>query len=871
MNDNNATILIVDDKPQNLQLLKTYLNDAGWKEIITADGISALKRARKAKPQMALLDIYMPEMDGLELCKRFKLDPELSDIPLLFVTAATDAENVTKGFAAGAVDYIHKPIRKEELLARIKNHLQLASLQKDLKREVERKSRDLMISEERLKTAIEGTQDGLWDWDLQDNTAFFSDRFETMLGYTPGTLPHTGEAWKSLLHPDDKERAFKGLQEYLEGKTSVYISQFRMRNKKGGYNWIKGRGKALFSKDGEPLRMIGFNQDITLQKQAEIALRESEEKYRTLFERSSNAIFIIDCETENYLDANKAAEELTGRSIEELKKLSANHFSPGCCKDRSGERIFKRPDGSERVALVEIVPIDGTRVFEIAQDISLLKQSMQETEESRARFQSIIENTKDTIWAVNQNMELIYGNQVFMDGFKNYFNPALKIGDNLLDFLSGKMKEQWQERLEKVLLGEFLNLDETLSLSDDTRFQIQFRLHPIKKEGHIYGASVFSTDITEKHKNEEALQRMDKLESIGTLAGGIAHDFNNLLTALFGNVSLAKMSIDKSDEAYQFLDDAEHSLERATSLTRQLLTFAKGGVPQKEALQIEPIIKDLIALDLSGSNVKAEIQQEEGLWPIYGDKGQLQQVFSNLIINALQAMPDGGTLQMSLSNQRESKSVEIKIKDQGQGIPSEDLGRIFDPYFTTKRNGTGLGLATCYSIINKHKGQIMVHSQVGSGTEFILQLPAMTEKKLEKKEPAQKIQLSNIPKTTSKKVLLMEDEKMVAETAEKILITLGFSVQISHNGEEALEQYALSLNKKTPFSLVILDLTIRGGMGGVKAIEEILKIDPLAICIVSSGYFSDPILAKYADYGFKGKILKPYTFQTMKDGLKDYL
>jgi len=871
MQNESTTILIVDDKPQNLQLLKSYLNDAGWKVIIATDGITALQRARKKQPQMALLDIYMPEMDGFELCKRFKLDPNLAEIPLLFVTAATDAESVTKGFEAGAVDYILKPIRKEELLARIKNHLQLSSLQKDLKKEVSKKSRDLMISEERLKIAIEGTQDGLWDWDLQNNTAFFSDRFETMLGYKPGTLPRTGEAWSSLLHPDDKDKAFQQLQDYLKGKTSTYNSQFRMKNQKGDYNWIEGRGKALFSHEGKPLRIIGFNQDITLQKEAELALKESEQKYRKLFERSSNAIFIIDCNTEKYLDANKAAEDLTGRSIEELKKMRADDFSTGCCKNRSGERIFRQPDGSEKVALVDIVPIDGTQVFEIAQDITLLKQSLKETEESRARFQSIIENTKDTIWAVNQKMELIYGNQVFMEGFKNFFNPELRIGDNLLDYLSGEMKTQWKKRLTSVLQGEFLNMEESLTLPDGTCYQIHFRLHPIEREGHIYGASVFSTDITEKHKNEEILQRMEKLESIGTLAGGIAHDFNNLLTALFGNVSLAKLSIDESDEAYHYLDDAENSLDRATSLTRQLLTFAKGGQPQKEKLHLEQILKDLLTLDLSGSNVKAELTVDKELWPIFGDKGQLQQVFSNLIINAVQAMPEGGILQISLCNKAEENSVEIKVKDQGIGISSKALGKIFDPYFTTKSNGTGLGLATSYSIIHKHNGEISVNSQEGSGTEFTIRLPALTEKgkKIKAQEPLSPV--SETSGASNKNLLLMEDEAMVAETAEKILNALGFSVTVTHNGEETLEEYASSLKRKDPYSLVILDLTIRGGMGGIKTIEGILKMDPQASCIVSSGYFSDPVLANYSEYGFKGKILKPYTFQTMKEGLMNYL
>jgi len=374
------------------------------------------------------------------------------------------------------------------------------------------------------------------------------------------------------------------------------------------------------------------------------------------------------------------------------------------------------------------------------------------------------------------------------------------------------------------------------------------------------------------------LQKMDKLESLGNLAGGLAHDFNNILMAIYGNIELAGSTLDTNHPAREFLTNAGESMDRATRITNKLLTFSKGGSPIKQHLSLAALVQDTVGFDLSGSGVKPVFEIADDLLEIEADKGQLEQVVSNLTTNARQAMKDAGTLHVSLTNEQVDADhpsglapgfyVGIVFEDTGTGIAPEHLDSVFDPYFTTHQTGSGLGLATVYSIVSKHGGTIFVESPADQGARFTLYLPAQDDSGTLEHHPSQKMDdtATRISKH-NKRILIMDDEPMIQEVLTALLQSLKYEIAITGDGKQAVEVYQQALKSDAPFDAVILDLTIPGGMGGAKTIQKLLKIDPAVRGIVSSGYADDPIIANYQDYGFKGVAIKPYTLQELKTTL----
>jgi len=453
----------------------------------------------------------------------------------------------------------------------------------------------------------------------------------------------------------------------------------------------------------------------------------------------------------------------------------------------------------------------------------------------------------------------------------------------IVPFMEGPLKESastdvMQRRHDN---GDINQSDRAVLISEDGReLTIEYALAPLhNSDNNKIGVVAVLRDISDKIRADEEILKVKKLESVGVLAGGIAHDFNNLLAAIFGNISLAKIHIEPSAKAYHFIESSENAIDRATALTKQLLTFAKGGEPVKDFVNIPSIIKELTDFNLRGSNVKAEYEIQPDLWPTQIDKGQFNQVITNLVINAKQAMPEGGTIKIEIANHQKSSTLEslqagreikISIHDHGSGIPKKYINKVFDPYFTTKQQGSGLGLAMVYSIIQKHLGHIEVESNQNTGTTFTIYIPA-DELDPTKLDPESGANQNIVLRDLRGRVLLMDDEEIVIQTGTEILKSLGLQVESCDEGSCAVKMYKTAYEKKKAFDLVILDLTIPGGMGGEEALKEILDFHPQAKVLVSSGYSTDPILANYKKYGFTGRIEKPYLLDKIHRVLQDIL
>ncbi|MBU0485526.1 MAG: response regulator [Proteobacteria bacterium] len=382
-------------------------------------------------------------------------------------------------------------------------------------------------------------------------------------------------------------------------------------------------------------------------------------------------------------------------------------------------------------------------------------------------------------------------------------------------------------------------------------------------------------DITERQNLQDILQRSEKLESISMLAGGIAHDFNNLLTGILANISLVAQQIEKGSKKEQQLANAEKAAERAQELTHQLLTFSKRKETlEKETASIEDIIRDSAEFSLRGSNVKCIYHFQEDIWPVKASSGQIEQVIQNIIINADQAMPNGGEITIHAENVEISAEstlplirgnyLRIKITDQGGGIPEEYISKIYDPYFSTKGGGSGLGLSICYSIIQSHDGFITVDSIPGKGSTFTIYLPADSAHAVS----AQNKKAEEPPKGSGT-ILLMDDEEVVRDSVAAGLKHFGYQVEIARDGNEALEIYHKAVETKKPFAAIVLDLTIPGGMGGKETLNKILSIDPGVKAIVSSGYSEDPTMVNFRHYGFVGVALKPYKLKKLHEIIQE--
>ena len=517
--------------------------------------------------------------------------------------------------------------------------------------------------------------------------------------------------------------------------------------------------------------------------------------------------------------------------------------------------------------------IDNKNLIAIVRDITDRINIIKELEKQKEQLAVTLRSIGDGVIAtdIDGNITLINKIAEILTGWSSQEAIGKSIFD-VFKIIDEKTRESKQELISTVLkLGGFLIVekDMVLIMKDGTERPITDSIAPIRdRESKIIGVVIVFREFTEQALTEKRITHVDKLESIGLLAGGIAHDFNNILTSIVGNISLAKFYAKNEEKVYKRLKEAEIACEHAKDLTRQLLTFAKdGNQPIKQVIRIEELVKESSSFVLSGSKSKIEYWFSEDILPVEVDPGQISQVINNIVINADQAMPNGGVISISVSNYIQNKNysnvfnkgdyVLIQISDTGIGIEKELLNRIFDPYFTTKSTGNGLGLSVCYSIIKKHNGFIEVFSEVGKGTTFKIYLPA-TDKEVHKED--QKVDEVT---SGSARILVMDDEELIQSICKEILINMGHKVETVSSGEEAIKIFKERFDSKEKFDLVIMDLTIPGGLGGKDTLVEIKRIDPSVKAIVVSGYSNDPVMANYKEYGFDDMLTKPYKFEDL--------
>jgi len=516
---------------------------------------------------------------------------------------------------------------------------------------------------------------------------------------------------------------------------------------------------------------------------------------------------------------------------------------------------------------------------ELEKEIGEQRQTERALRRSEEMFRGLSENSTDFIIRFDRNLNLLYANQAFLTYIGK---PMEQIFGK--DLQSAGFEPQERSRIEQYLSRVFetgkLQQWEEENVRSTGNSYLDWRVSPERAEGkHTESVLAVCRDISMKKKMEHEMLRVQNLESLGTLAGGIAHDFNNLLTMVFGNIDLALMHVDRQTDIASWLREAAKAAEQAQHLTGQLLTFSKGGAPVKNTGPIDVTLGNAVILALSGSNVSNHITIPSDLWPLEFDRGQMTQVFSNITLNAVQAMPGGGSLVVVARNENLATDnplplpagpyVCIKFRDTGHGIEPDILPRVFDPYFTTKgmttHRGAGLGLSICHSIVQRHAGHIGIESAPGRGTEVTLYLPASPEAL-----PASPDDEQQQPQSTSplRRVLLMDDEAGVAAVGRTLLETLGWNTAWAVNGEEAIRKYRESLELGTPYDVVLLDLTVKGGLGGRETVAELLAIDPKVHTVVASGYANDDVMTHYWNYGFGAAVKKPYTIESLSHAIQ---
>ncbi len=784
-----GTILIVDDDPRNLKVLNTFLQSAGYQVLLAKDGFQCLESAELGQPDVILLDIVMLEMDGYETCRRLKATPETSHIPVIFISALAEQENILQGFGAGGVDYITKPFRREEVLARVNAHVtiqqqktELTVCNRDLEKEIREKERlaaSLAKSEHRLNAAQALAGLGSWERDLISDKGTWSENQYRLFGYEPDEVPETFDRFKQRVHPEDLDRVVTSVEHHAR-QNRPYDIEFRYIPVGGDVRHAHAIVEVECDKEGRPVRIQGTFQDITERKEREQELKSLHERLDSILRHTPNIVAALD-DTGRYLHINPAGQRFFGLPEERIVGVSCRDLVPRPAADAFMKRIETVLNTEQSLVVEDRIGTDsGDRYFSttlfpiydnggrasavggISMDITDRKRAEKELEKSRGWYRALYDSVADAIFI----------HHMTADGFLGTFIEVNDVACRLLGYARDELLrlspvdiDVSESEMDAPAIARQLSRHQSLTFErvigskEGRRLPVEIHAKAFEQEGELMVLSI-ARDLTERKKAEEERFRMERriqsarrLESLGILAGGIAHDFNNILMAVLGNIELAKDDLPEEARVQRFLRESENATQRAVHLVRQMLAYAGKGQFVVKSIDVGDLIRDSAQKLRTAAAGKAVLSfdLQTGLPPVEGDLFQLQQLLDNLVINAVEACETGGggsvTIATGVQNFDSTDLADtfpdvflsydtpftakpfifIDVKDNGCGMGPDTQKRIFDPFFTTKFQGRGLGLAAATGIIRGHGGYIRVDSEPERGSVFRVLLPALAD------------------------------------------------------------------------------------------------------------------------------------------------
>ena len=710
--------------------------------------------------------------------------------------------------------------------------------------------------------------------------------------------------WKSTdfisehIHPEDRTLFLEKRSESARALLPFNLG-YRIIGQDGRVRWLQDQASVLQQNDTGSVVFQGVMVDITDRKAIEDELSRWEQETRTLMDNVPTMIARFDCRfrylylnrwfgaemrisPEEYLGKTNKAMGLPHETSLYLEENLRTVFEKN--QSRLIEFSVKTPRGPRYLESHLVPELDSqnrvSTVLAVMRDLTERKAAQSALQESELRFRQLAESINDVFWLIDTSLpQVVYVSPAYEREWGASSRALFAKPEAWLDIIHKEDRPGIEELFPRRIKEGNFDTEYRIFLGDGKIRWIHERTFPIfNDQNAVCRVAGIAQDITERKRLEEERLRGSKLDSLGLLAGGLAHDFNNHLTAILGQLSLAKFSLSPEDPLFERLSEAEKASLRSQDLTQQLLTFAKGGTPVKKAASLAQVVEESSRFVLTGSNTKCHFNISSDLWTVEIDVGQISQVIQNLVINAMQAMPNGGDLKVYVHNVAIGSDgyqgllgipmgnwVRVSFVDQGMGIPKERLVKIFDPYFTTKTTGSGLGLATSYSIMKNHGGLLTVDSDMGIGTTFTMYLPAA---------PYSQVVLEGIKtdfQSGRGKILVMDDEAPIRGLLSEMLEICGYTHEEASDGEQALALFLKAKEQGNPFQAVILDLTIPGGLGGKEVLQRLIEIDPQVPAIVVSGYSNDPVLANFRDYGFKGRVSKPFRLTDLSEVIHEVM
>lgn len=917
MGKEKKTILLVEDEVIIAMDQSAMLSRHGYEVVTANSGEEAVLKCLEKDSQVSLvlMDVGLgAEMDGTEAASKILAK---KDIPIIFLSNHSEKEYVEKVRKISGYGYVLKSSGEFVILESINMAFDLYEEKRKVKEKQKRLSdtlyelrkahKKLEIShQEKIETdeIINQTLDqlkraqrlgkiGSLKFNLNDGSVVFSEEACNICGIEKKKFYSFPEVQQI---PIEKDRyvlddGIKNLVQY----GIPYDFEVALKNRPNCYI------HTVAEYDSDENVIYSTIQDITEQKEYQRRLKESEEKYRLLADNSVDLIWTCKPRKDNFemIYINPAVQKFFDYTVEEFLNLPIEQRVAAESLPIVDKAVSKLENGQEFIVFqikhlhksgkkidceLSVKPVfdkKGNIIAYQGRTIDMTERNRNEARLAQEREQLAVtlRSIGDAVITtdIEGRVNLINRQAEKLTGWKQEeaFGKDLTHVLKLVKYPDGDLIEN---PVDKVLSsGTVVELEnKTVLISKNGKeIPIADSGAPIKdRNSKTVGVVLVFRDMTDKENMHIAVERAARMESLGILAGGIAHDFNNLLGGIYGFVDLARQ-LSNEEKIKNYLSKSVETLERARHLTGQLLTFAKGGSPVKKAVLLKPFVRETAEFALSGSSISCNYHFDENLWNAEIDKNQIGQVLDNLVINAQQAMPSGGEINITAENVvladnvhpvlSDGKYVKISVEDQGSGIPDSILPKIFEPFFTTKNKGQGLGLATCYSIVEKHEGSLEVESEIGKGTVFHVFLPATQEAVdlSERKDSASHRGSGNF--------IIMDDEYSVREALKQTLEDCGYDVYSFDNGDDAVSKFIELSEKDANLVGMIFDLTVPGKTGGLDSVKRIRELNKNIPVFVASGYSGDPVMSKPIDYGFTASIFKPFKIADLYAMLNEYL